>query len=689
MNFVEQLAAQAPASMAPVRERRVPFAAAVIEYVLLVVLSVALTCVMARAVGAADQLQGNVALAGTVSAVLLALLCAAWRRFKPVLMCCAAAVLAVAFCAAFTLLTNQDAPLSLDAGLQAAYAAACVLVPAALFGITRKQVGTALLMALTLALCCIAQGLNPTWLTVGGGLAWTACALVCSCVLLVFHQYQDGFSAVEKHRVEAAKKQPGTGTEEAPAVGPFAAFGMSLAAVGACMGIGALVFLLASGVLGANLLEPEEDDTAANLVADLSSSLEDSLSDGGSWSSTTYPDSSNLSADGTTDTYGSGSTDYSGQDAYGSSQGYDSTSSDGTGYGETLTDGSQQGTDGVDDLYYDNTSADGSQQGADATADTSTNDQTYNTASSTDASLTDEAYADETTDATNTSTATTAPDSSVVNEGNDSTTTATNTSDTGTAATTTDTTNTTAATDATDDTTVGADELPVVTDGSTQNTAADGTTADGATDGTATGTVDGTGATDTGSTDATQSDPFGLSGTDANTGLAADQQATDTQAAQDQDAQGGAWFVAAVVAVVLVILLAIAAAVAVAIATRRHRAARERLADDLMELPCANRVVKMYDVVADKLAVLGFEKPAGMTQLEWAMASRADLAPLAKGTGGVDLLTLTLVYQRVAFGTGNVTESDYQRMEVYYRKFFKNAKAYVGYPRWFVLFWRL
>ena len=77
------------------------------------------------------------------------------------------------------------------------------------------------------------------------------------------------------------------------------------------------------------------------------------------------------------------------------------------------------------------------------------------------------------------------------------------------------------------------------------------------------------------------------------------------------------------------------------------------------------------------------------TPLEFAMATRAQLEPFSRGTGGVDLLAVTLAYQRACYGVQESVDEDYLLVERYYRAFFKNARDYVGGPKWLLTFWRV
>jgi hypothetical protein len=75
--------------------------------------------------------------------------------------------------------------------------------------------------------------------------------------------------------------------------------------------------------------------------------------------------------------------------------------------------------------------------------------------------------------------------------------------------------------------------------------------------------------------------------------------------------------------------------------------------------------------------------------MEFALATRAQMAPFCKNTGGVDFLALTLIWQRAAFDTGRLTEDDWQHMRTFYVNFLPNSKDYLGKYRWLLYFWRL
>ena len=134
----------------------------------------------------------------------------------------------------------------------------------------------------------------------------------------------------------------------------------------------------------------------------------------------------------------------------------------------------------------------------------------------------------------------------------------------------------------------------------------------------------------------------------------------------------------------LLVLLAIPI-VAIVLLWRRRRVKRlEKIADE----PDGYKVWFIYEFLVERMRRLGLKRPENLTLLEYAMASRNQLAPFAQGTDGIDFLALTLAYQRAVYG-GNSSPEDVQMLETYYKAFFKNAFHYVGKRRWIIKFWRM
>ena len=137
----------------------------------------------------------------------------------------------------------------------------------------------------------------------------------------------------------------------------------------------------------------------------------------------------------------------------------------------------------------------------------------------------------------------------------------------------------------------------------------------------------------------------------------------------------------------LIVLLVVAALVVAAILLQRSR--RERRLKKLAGEPLEARIWSVYDFLTGRFAKLGVKRPETLTLMEFAMSRRVQMAPFARGTGGVDFLALTLIYQRACYDKGRVTEEDWRAVERFYRAFFKNARAYVGRRRWLRDFWRI
>lgn len=137
----------------------------------------------------------------------------------------------------------------------------------------------------------------------------------------------------------------------------------------------------------------------------------------------------------------------------------------------------------------------------------------------------------------------------------------------------------------------------------------------------------------------------------------------------------------------LLAALALIAAIALAIALRvRWRTVRLRRIE---RKPPAEQAVCLYGFFLSRFKRLKLGRPAQSTPLEYAYDFRRRMVPFTRGTGKVDFVRVTLVYQRAAFGSGDVTEEDLAAMKRYYRRFFGNAHRYVGTLKWLWKFWRI
>ena len=116
---------------------------------------------------------------------------------------------------------------------------------------------------------------------------------------------------------------------------------------------------------------------------------------------------------------------------------------------------------------------------------------------------------------------------------------------------------------------------------------------------------------------------------------------------------------------------------------------RRRRLVHLEALPADERVIELYDFFCTRFERLGFKRAPALTPLEYAYASRRAMVPFTRNTGSVDFVRVTLLYQRAAYGTGDIGEEEYAQVVRYYQAFFDNAHRYVGTRRWLWLFWRL
>lgn len=137
----------------------------------------------------------------------------------------------------------------------------------------------------------------------------------------------------------------------------------------------------------------------------------------------------------------------------------------------------------------------------------------------------------------------------------------------------------------------------------------------------------------------------------------------------------------------IVVALAVAALVA---AVLLHRAARSRRLRKLESKPVAYRVWALYGFFVKRFGRLRAKKVDYLTPWEYAQASKRTLACFAEGTGGVDFVEVTCIYQRACLGGVAISDEEYGRVVAYYKAFFANARKRVGWFRWlFFKFWRM
>ncbi len=135
--------------------------------------------------------------------------------------------------------------------------------------------------------------------------------------------------------------------------------------------------------------------------------------------------------------------------------------------------------------------------------------------------------------------------------------------------------------------------------------------------------------------------------------------------------------------VALIVILAIAGAIFA------RRSCRERRLAKIAGKPAAWQVWWIYRFLCGRLARLKVERPETLTPMEFALGSQRRLAQFAEGTGGVDFVRVTDIYQRTCFGGYEPTEQELSDVKAYYRAFFANARRYLGNVRWLWKFWRI
>lgn len=139
----------------------------------------------------------------------------------------------------------------------------------------------------------------------------------------------------------------------------------------------------------------------------------------------------------------------------------------------------------------------------------------------------------------------------------------------------------------------------------------------------------------------------------------------------------------AIITAVLIVLLV----VAVILAQRARRTLRLRW---LSRKSRSYEMWYLYTFLVGRFRRMRIRQPAHLTPLEFAQGFSKTMRPFTRDTDGVDFIEVSAVYQDVVFGGIQPTEEQMARVRRYYRAFFKNARRYVGWPKWLLYkYWRI
>lgn len=98
----------------------------------------------------------------------------------------------------------------------------------------------------------------------------------------------------------------------------------------------------------------------------------------------------------------------------------------------------------------------------------------------------------------------------------------------------------------------------------------------------------------------------------------------------------------------------------------------------------------LYTFLIERFRRLKLAKPEHLTPLEFAVGFSKPMLPFTRGTGGVDFVDVSSLYQDAALGGRKLRGDELNDIHTYYRAFFKNARSYVGWPKWVLWkFWRI
>ncbi len=102
------------------------------------------------------------------------------------------------------------------------------------------------------------------------------------------------------------------------------------------------------------------------------------------------------------------------------------------------------------------------------------------------------------------------------------------------------------------------------------------------------------------------------------------------------------------------------------------------------------RVWYIYTFLMKRMRRLRIKKPDHLTPYEFVVGYRRVLEAFTRDTDGVDFLEISRLYVAVTCVGNEVSAEEIARVELCSRKFFKNARKKVGWPRWLLYnFWRI
>ncbi len=138
----------------------------------------------------------------------------------------------------------------------------------------------------------------------------------------------------------------------------------------------------------------------------------------------------------------------------------------------------------------------------------------------------------------------------------------------------------------------------------------------------------------------------------------------------------------------ILIALAVIALIVAAILFQRYR--RKLRLKRMADLPLAQQTAQLYAFFMGRFARMKIRKPEALTPLEFALGFEEALEPFEKGTGGVTFAQITGLYMDATWGGLEVSQEDFDQVVAYYEQFFRNAREYVGWPKWILgKFWRI
>ena len=154
----------------------------------------------------------------------------------------------------------------------------------------------------------------------------------------------------------------------------------------------------------------------------------------------------------------------------------------------------------------------------------------------------------------------------------------------------------------------------------------------------------------------------------------------------EQDYQNISYLIVQITAVIAAVLAALAV-IAVVLLMMGRRAWRLRR---IANRPKSYQVWYIYTFLLGRFGRLKMKKRASLTPLEFAVGASTAMEPFERDTEGASFVEVSAVYQDAVYGGVEPSDEEMERIRLYYRRFFRNARRHVGIAKWVLWkFWRV